>query len=113
MVNTLLAVATLFIVLAAYHRQKKLIVLYQKLLKNNFSIKELLEKIAEGNQNIAELINNSVNLHNWYVPSVKYLLVALSKYIEEMKNQAVKDERYEEAKKCNEALLEMYKLINA
>jgi len=113
MVNILLSIATFIIAMATYYRQKKIIASYQGLLETFFSIKELTGKLTEGNQSLVEHVKNEQNLHNWYIPSIKYLLIALSKYVEEMKKQAVKDERYEEAKKCNEALLEMYKLINA
>lgn len=99
--------------MVTYYRQKKIIASYQGLLETFFSLRGLIEELTKGNQSLVELIKNNQNLHNWYIPSVKYLLIALSKYIEEMKKQAIKDERYEEAKKCNEALLEMFKLINA
>lgn len=113
MISTLLAIATFITAIATYYKQKKIIASYQGLLETFFSMRELTEKLTESNQGLVDLIKNSNNLHNWYIPSVKYLLIALSKYVEEMKKQSVKDERYEEAKKCNEALLEMYKLINA
>ena len=70
-------------------------------------------KIEEGNKNLNDAFNHIYGLHGWYVPSIKYLLVALAKYIEEMRNQAIKEERYEEARKCNEAIKEMNKLIEA
>ncbi len=113
MISTIIAIGTFILSAATYYRQKKIIASYQGLLETFFSLRDLTEKLTEGNQGIVELIKNNQSLHNWYIPSVKYLLIALSKYVEEMKKQAVKDERYEEAKKCNEALLEMYKLINA
>lgn len=77
------------------------------------AIEQAAHKIEEGNKNLNEAFNNVYGLHGWYVPSIKYLLIALRKYIEEMKNQAIKEERYEEARKCNEAIKEMNKLIAA
>lgn len=49
----------------------------------------------------------------WYVHSIKYLLIAMCRYIDCIKNEAIKEERYEDAKRCQEAIKEMNKLINA
>ena len=49
----------------------------------------------------------------WYVHSIKYLLIAMCRYIDSIKEEAVRQERYEDAKRCQEAIKEMNKLINA
>lgn len=49
----------------------------------------------------------------WYVQSVKYILIAMCRYIDSIKHEAIKEERYEDAKRCQEAIKEMNKLINA
>lgn len=49
----------------------------------------------------------------WYVQSIKYVLIAMCRYIDSIKHEAIKEERYEEAKRCQEAIKEMNKLIDA
>lgn len=49
----------------------------------------------------------------WYVQSVKYILIAMCRYIDSIKNEAIREERYEDAKRCQEAIKEINKLINA
>lgn len=49
----------------------------------------------------------------WYVQSIKYILIAMCRYIDCMKNEAIKEERYEDAKRCQTAITEMNKLINS
>ena len=49
----------------------------------------------------------------WYVQSIKYILIAMCRYIDCMKNEAIREERYEDAKRCQDAIREMNKLINA
>lgn len=101
------------LIVGMYRKLGHLAAAYKGLLETYFSMRDLASEMVKSNKSVLEVLNNANTVHNWYVPSIKYLLIALSKYVEEMKKQAVKDERYEEAKKCNEALLEMYKLINA
>lgn len=45
----------------------------------------------------------------WYVQSIKYVLIAMCRF----KHEAIKEERYEDAKRCQEAIKEMNKLIDA
>ncbi len=113
MISTALTVATFLLAAATYYKLKKLSASYQELLKTICSMKEVMEKLIEADKSQLEIFQTQRGLHDWYIPSIKYLLVALSKYVEEMKKQAIKDERYEEARQCNSALLEMYKLIKA
>lgn len=101
------------LIVGMYRKLAHLTAAYKGLLETYFSMRDMASEIVKSDKSVLEVLNNANTVHNWYVPSIKYLLIALSKYVEEMKKQAVKDERYEEAKKCNEALLEMYKLINA
>lgn len=49
----------------------------------------------------------------WYVQSIKYVLIAMCRYIDCIKHEAIKEERYEDAKRCQEAIKEMNKLIDA
>lgn len=49
----------------------------------------------------------------WYIQSIKYILIAMCRYIDCMKNEAIKEERYEDAKRCQTAITEMNKLINS
>lgn len=49
----------------------------------------------------------------WYVHSIKYILIAMCRYIDCIKDEAIREERYEDAKRCQEAIKEMNKLINA
>ena len=49
----------------------------------------------------------------WYVQSIKYVLIAMCRYIDSIKHKAIKEERYEDAKRCQEAIKEMNKLIDA
>lgn len=49
----------------------------------------------------------------WYVHSIKYVLIAMCRYIDSIKHEAIKEERYEDAKRCQEAIKEMNKLIDA
>lgn len=49
----------------------------------------------------------------WYVQSIKYVLIAMCRYIDSIKQEAIKEERYEDAKRCQEAIKEMNKLIDA
>lgn len=49
----------------------------------------------------------------WYVQSIKYVLIAMCRYIDSIKHEAIKEERYEDAKRCQEAIKEMNKLIDA
>ena len=49
----------------------------------------------------------------WYIQSIKYILIAMCRYIDCIKHEAIKEERYEDAKRCQEAIKEMNKLINA
>ena len=49
----------------------------------------------------------------WYVQSIKYVLIAMCRYIDSIKHDAIKEERYEDAKRCQEAIKEMNKLIDA
>lgn len=51
--------------------------------------------------------------NSWYVQSIKYILIAMCRYIDCIKHEAIKEERYEDAKRCQEAIKEMNKLINA
>ena len=37
----------------------------------------------------------------------------MCRYIDSMKHEAIKEERYEDAKRCQEAIKEMNKLIDA
>ena len=48
------------------------------------------------------------NTNIWYVQSIKYVLIAMCRYID-----SIKEERYEDAKRCQEAIKEMNKLIDA
>lgn len=50
--------------------------------------------------------------NTWYIQSVKYILIAMCRYIDCIKHEAIKEERYEDAKRCQEAIKEMNKLIN-
>lgn len=54
-----------------------------------------------------------VDTNIWQIQSIKYVLIAMCRYIDSIKNEAVKEERYEDAKRCQEAIKEMNKLINA
>lgn len=101
------------IIMAMYRKLTYLEAAYKGLSETYFSMRDLASEIVKSDKSVLEVLNNINATHNWYVPSIKYLLIALSKYVEEMKKQAINDERYEEAKQCNSALLEMYKLINA
>lgn len=49
----------------------------------------------------------------WYVQSIKYVLIAMCRYIDSIKHEAIKEERYEDAKRYQEAIKEMNKLIDA
>lgn len=49
----------------------------------------------------------------WYVQSIKYVLIAMCRYIDSIKHEAIKEERYEDAKRCQEVIKEMNKLIDA
>lgn len=49
----------------------------------------------------------------WYVQSIKYVLITMCRYIDSIKHEAIKEERYEDAKRCQEAIKEMNKLIDA
>lgn len=49
----------------------------------------------------------------WYVQSIKYVLIAMCRYIDSIKHEAIKEERCEDAKRCQEAIKEMNKLIDA
>lgn len=49
----------------------------------------------------------------WYVKSIKYVLIAMCRYIYSIKHEAIKEGRYEDAKRYQEAIKEMNKLINA
>ena len=49
----------------------------------------------------------------WYVQSIKYVLIAMCRYIDSSKHEAMKEERYEDAKRCQEVIKEMNKLIDA
>lgn len=101
---------SLLISVACLIQVSKLTTQQAKLIK---AIETGTHKIEEGNKNLSQVFQNVYGLHGWYVPSIKYLLIALVKYVEEMKDQAISNERYEEAKKCNSAIVEMNKLINA
>lgn len=54
-----------------------------------------------------------VDTNIWYVQSIKYVLIAMCRYIDSIKHEAIKEERYEDAKRCQEAIKEMNKLIDA
>lgn len=49
----------------------------------------------------------------WQIQSIKYILIAMCRYIDCIKKEAIREERYEDAKRCQEAIQEMNKLINA
>lgn len=49
----------------------------------------------------------------WYIQSIKYVLIAMCRYIDSIKHEAIKEERYEDAKRCQEVIKEMNKLIDA
>ncbi len=57
--------------------------------------------------------NCIADTNTWYIQSVKYILIAMCRYIDCIKHEAIKEERYEDAKRCQEAIKEMNKLINA
>lgn len=101
------------LIIGMYRKLGHLAAAYKGLLETYFSMRDLTSEMVKSDKSVLEVLKNTNAAHNWYVPSIKYLLIALSKYVEEIKKQAIKDERYEEAKQCNSALLEMYKLINA
>lgn len=54
-----------------------------------------------------------VDTNLWYAQSIKYILIAMCRYIDSIKDEAIREERYEDAKRCQEAIKEMNKLINA
>lgn len=54
-----------------------------------------------------------INTENFKIGSHKYTLVAMRLYVENVKNRAVAEERYEDAQRCQQAINEMTKLINA
>lgn len=99
-------------IIGMYRKLTYLEAAYKGLSETYYSMRDLASEMVKSDKSVLEVINNSNALHNWYIPSIKYLLIALSKYVEEMKKQAINNEQYEEAKQCNITLLEMYKLIN-
>lgn len=92
------AIATIIIVLMAF------------LLHHSISSHKQLLSYIEYDEEFKKCISDT---NIWYVQSVKYILIAMCRYINSIKNEAIREERYEDAKRCQEAIKEINKLINA
>lgn len=92
------AIATIIIVLMAF------------LLHQSISSHKQLLSYIEYDEEFKKCISDT---NIWYVQSVKYILIAMCRYIDSIKNEAIREERYEDAKRCQEAIKEINKLINA
>lgn len=71
-----------------------------------------LMTLAQIQSEWAQFQQQQANLENFKIGSHKYTLVAMRLYVENIKNRAVQDERYEDAQRCQQAINEMSKLIN-
>lgn len=80
----------------------------------------LLRQSIDNNKQLLSFVKHDdefkkcvANTNIWYVQSVKYVLIAMCRYIDSIKQEAIKEERYGDAERCQEAIKEINKLIDA
>lgn len=52
-----------------------------------------------------------VNANRWFTESMTYTLIAMCRYIDSIKDVAVREERYEDAQRCQQVINEINELI--
>lgn len=88
-------------------------IVFMTLRKISRQIDDSLLVIAQLQSEWEQFRQELINTENFKIGSHKYTLVAMRLYVENVKNRAVAEERYEDAQRCQQAINEMTKLINA